>query len=143
MRAGAGFSVGLVVGVVGTLAVIMGLTLATGIHWFYPRAVTSVAIMVVVVLATLIGRRLLPAAWRPSGVLPVVLASVAAYVFLRVAVSAHWTEFVDHDVLEPFEGEADDFPTWLFAGVGGAGLLTVVALVNRWAGRRPGGDAGS
>ncbi|NEM05921.1 hypothetical protein [Geodermatophilus normandii] len=131
------------VGVVGTLAVVVGLTLATGIHWFYPRTITTVAIIAVVVVATLIGRRLLPAAWRPSGVLPVVLASVAAYVFLRISVSAHWTEFVDHDVLEPFEGEVDDFPTWLFAGLGGAGLLAVVALVNRWAGRRLGDGAGS
>ncbi|MGY1735371.1 hypothetical protein [Geodermatophilus sp. SYSU D00684] len=131
---------GVVAATAAVAVVVVGLTLATGVHWSYPRPVTTVAVAVAVVLATLIGRRLLPATWRPSGILPVALASVAAYVFLRIAVSARWTEFTDHDLLEPFEGEVDDFPTWLFAGLGGAGLLVFVALVDRWARRRPGDD---
>jgi len=131
---------GLAIAVLGTLVVVVGLTLATGVDWFYPRLLTTVAIMVAVVLATLVARRLLPASWRPTGVLPVVVASVASYVFLRISVSAGWTEFVDHGVLEKFEGEVDDFPTWLFAAVGAAGVFLFVALVSRWVAGRSGAD---
>ncbi|SFT33849.1 hypothetical protein SAMN05660657_00187 [Geodermatophilus amargosae] len=120
------------------VVVVVGLTLTTGVDWFYPRPITTVAIMVVVVLATLIAWRLLPCAWRPTGILPVVVAAVAGYVFLRIAVSAGWTEFTDHQVLEPLEGEVDDFPTWLFAAFGGTGVLVVTVLVSRWAARSSG-----
>jgi hypothetical protein len=129
---------GLAVAAVVTLLVVVGLTLTTGIDWFYDRPLTTVAVMVATVLATLIARRLLPASWRPGGVLPVVVAAVAAYAFLRISVSAGWTEFADHDILEKFEGEVDDFPTWAFAGVAATAVFVFVTLVSRWAaGRAP------
>ncbi len=123
-----------------TLVVIVGLTLATGVDWFYARPVTTVAVMVAALLATLIVRRLLPASWRPPGALPVLVASVAAYVFLRISVSAGWTEVVDHDVLERLDGEVDDFPTWAFAGGAAAAVFVFVALVSRWVAGRAGAD---
>jgi hypothetical protein len=133
-------AVGLVSAAAVTLVVIGGLTLTTGIDWFYARPLTTVAVMVATALATLIVRRLLPASWRPGGVLPVVVAAVAGYAFLRISVSAGWTEFADHDVLETFEGEVDDFPTWAFAGGAAAVVFGFMTVVGRWAARRSGDD---
>jgi hypothetical protein len=126
---------GLAVATVLLAIVIVGFTLWTGLDWFYPRVLTTVAIMVVVVLATLAVRRLLPRAWRPEGLAPTALACVGAYVFLRLSIGAGWTEFVDHDVLETLEGEVDDFPTWLFAALGGAAVLVGLTVLT-WLGAR-------
>ena len=134
-------AVGPLMAAVAVAAVTLGVTLFTRIDWFYPRLVTTVAIMVIVVLATLVAWRLLPASWRPRGFAPFAIACIAGYAFLRIGASAGWTELMDHRVLERVGGEADDFPTWLFAALGGAGVFLVVAAFNAWVERSPGDDA--
>ena len=126
--------------VLATLAVVVGLSLTTDVQWFYPRPLTTVAVMVAVALATLVARRLLPAAWRPDGALALVTAGVAGYVFLQVSVFAGWVEFLDNLMVDDVGGEVHDLPLWLFAGLGAAGLYLGMAIVSRLIGRHPEGD---
>jgi hypothetical protein len=118
------------------LLVVIAVSTAAGMSWFYPRIVTTIAVMAVALLAALLVRALLPRAWRPPGVAPVLLAGIAAYGFIRFGVDTHSSDFMDHRILEPFEGEIDDFPTWFFAALGGAGVFLFLRAVDWWAARR-------
>ncbi|MGK5173601.1 hypothetical protein [Geodermatophilus sp. CPCC 205761] len=111
------------------------LTAVTNIVWFYPRLVTTMAVMVVALLATLLVWSFVPARWRAQGVVPALLAAVGAYTAIRIAVAAGWSEFVDHDVLEALGGEVDDVPTWLFGAIGGIGVFVALGVL-RWVIRR-------
>jgi hypothetical protein len=124
------------------LLVVIAVSTAAGMSWFYPRVVTTVAVMVASLLAVLVVRAMLPRSWRSPGVGPVLLAGVAAYGFIRFGVDTHSSEFMDHRVLEPFEGEIDDFPTWFFGAVGAAVLMVFLHGFNWWVGRRSTGEAG-
>jgi len=123
------------------LGVVIIVSTVGGMSWFYPSLVTTIAAMVVSLLAALIVRAMLPRSWRPRGVLPVLLAGVAAYGFLRFGVDTGSSGYLDHDILTPPGGELDEFSTWVFAALGGVGLFLVLQLITRWSEQRRRDDA--
>jgi hypothetical protein len=118
------------------LALVIVVSTGGGMSWFYPRLVTTVAAMIVSLLAALIVRSMLPRSWRPPGVAPVLLAGVAAYGFIRFGVDTGSSGFLDHQILTPLEGELDEFSTWFFGAVGAIGLFVFLRAVARWSPRR-------
>jgi hypothetical protein len=116
----------------GTVAVVLN---RLGMRLFYPDLLTTVAVMVLSVVATLLARRLLPESWRPSGWGPMLVAALGAYLFVRFGVATDASEFVDHDLLEPLGGEVDDSPTWLFAALGAIGTMVALRMLTRRTGR--------
>ena len=106
-----------------------------GMRLFYPDLVSTIAIMVLSLLAVLLVRQLVPPPWRPSGAGPLLVAALAAYLLVRLSVASDWAEFLDHAVLEPLGGEVDDASTAIFAGLGAAGAMVALRLLSRWPGR--------
>jgi hypothetical protein len=123
------------------IAVLALLFVLLGMRLVYPRVLSTVAIMVACVLATLLVRALLPEKLRPPGTWPVVLGSAAAYVVVRFGVASDWSEFLDHDVFERLGGEVGDFPTSLLAAAGAAGTFVLRTVLRRTTGRRDGHEA--
>lgn len=99
--------------------------------WLYPRRVTTVAVSAVALLGTLLARQLLPPSWRPAGPVWVVLASLGAYVVLRLDSRVGWSKRFKHAVMDWFGGDVDDAQTWAVAALAGGGVLVLVSLVQR------------
>jgi hypothetical protein len=103
------------------------------VKWLYPRPVTTLAVLVVAVAATLLSRALLPDRWRPDGLAWVVPAALVAYASHRLLSFRGWAKGFKHTVLDWFGGDVDDAQTWLFAGLSGGAALVAVAALQRWA----------
>jgi uncharacterized membrane protein YuzA (DUF378 family) len=112
------------------LLVVVAFT-AMGMHWWYPSALTTVAIVVLAVLAAGLARWLMPRWWRSPGVPAFLLAVAAAFVAVQFGVASGWSGWLDHDVLTPVGGEADELSTWIFAVLGGAAVYVLIGLVRR------------
>jgi hypothetical protein len=65
---------------------------------------------------------------RPS---VLVAAALSAYVAMRVGAESGVSEFLDHEVLEPFGAEIDDAQTWLNGGTGALLVLWLAAWRRR------------
>jgi hypothetical protein len=101
------------------------------VRWLYPRPVTTLAVLTVAMLMTLLGRALLPETLRPPGPLPVVAATLMAYVALRLGAFTQWTKRFKHSVLDWFGGDVDDAQTWLLAALSGGTALVLIELLRR------------
>jgi hypothetical protein len=121
------------------VVIVVALTVA-GMHWFYPRLVTTAARIGVAIVATGLAWRLLPRRWRPRGVLPFVVGCVAAYALMEFGRASEWSSYLDHQILTPPGGEVDEVSTWAFGVLGAAGLLGLVAVVTGWLSRRSTAD---
>lgn len=97
----------------------------------YPRRVTTGAVAATAVLCTLFARTLLPRSMRPSGRLPVVIASGGAYLALRTGSRSGLSKRFKHAYLDPLGGEIDDAQTWLVAALGGTGTLIALDRIRR------------
>ena len=97
----------------------------------YPRRVTTGAVATVAVLSTLWVRALLPRAARPSGWLPVLVASIGAYVSLRLGDYTGVSKRFKHTYLDWFSGDVDDAQTWMLAAIGGGSVLVVLGQLRR------------
>jgi hypothetical protein len=101
------------------------------IHLLYPRRVTTGAVATVAVLSTLWVRALLPRAARPTGWPPVLVASIGAYLALRVGSYTGLSKHFKHTYLDWFSGDVDDAQTWMLAAVGGGSVLVVLGQLRR------------
>jgi len=90
-----------------------------------------VAIVVLAVLAAGMARWLLARSWRSPGAPAFLLAVAAAFVAVQFGVASGWSGWLDHDVLTPVGGEADELSTWIFAVLGGAAVYVLIGLVRR------------
>jgi hypothetical protein len=102
----------------------------------YPRGVTTGAVATVAVLCTLLARALLPRAARPSGWLPVLVASIGAYIALRLGSYTGISKRFKHTYLDWFSGDVDDAQTWMLAAIGGGSVLVVLGQLRRVLGAR-------
>lgn len=102
----------------------------------YPRGVTTGAVAAVAVICTLLVRALLPRAARPSGWLPVLVASVGAYMALRLGSYTGMSKRFKHTYLDWFSGDVDDAQTWMLAAIGGGSVLVVLGQLRRIIGAR-------
>jgi len=105
--------------------------LITDVKWLYPRLVTTLAVQAVGVIATLLARALLPESWRPPGLIWVVVASVSAYVVLRLGAYTGWSKRFKHTILDWFGGDVDDAQTWMLGILSGGAVLVLVQLIRR------------
>jgi hypothetical protein len=105
--------------------------LLADVRWLHPRPVTTVAVLVVAALSALVARALLPERWRPDGAGWLLLSVLVAYVALRLGAHTGWSKRFKHSVLDWFGGDVDDAQTWLLAGLAAAGVLVLVAMVQR------------
>ncbi|MEY2521481.1 MAG: hypothetical protein QOJ66_46 [Ilumatobacteraceae bacterium] len=101
------------------------------ITWSYPRPITTVAVQSVAVTTTLAARAMLPRSWRPSGALPIIVASAGAYVALRVGSHTGRSKQFKHAVLDGLGGDVDDAQTWILGALGGGGVLVALRLLRR------------
>lgn len=97
----------------------------------YPRGVTTGAVATVAVLCTLLVRALLPRTARPSGWLPVLVASFGAYMALRLGSYTGISKRFKHSYLDWFSGDVDDAQTWMLAAIGGGSVLVVLGQLRR------------
>ncbi len=105
--------------------------------WAYPRPRTTIAVCVVTVTTTVVGRSLLPAERRRSGTGPTLVASSLSYVVLRAGVRSGWTKHFKHTVMDRLGGDVDDAHTWILATFTGCvSLLALDAVLRVMTGRR-------
>lgn len=107
------------------------LKMLSEITWSYPRPITTVAVQSVAVTTTLAARAMLPRSWRPSGALPIVVASAGAYVVLRVGSHTGRTKQFKHTVLDGLGGDVDDAQTWMLGVLAGGCVLVAARLLGR------------
>lgn len=102
-------------------------------RWLYPRAVTTLAVLVVGLLGSLLAYALLPERWRPSPVwLP--LAAAVAYCVLRVDAYVGLAKRFKHSIMDALGGDVDDAQTWAVAALAGGATLVLIAVLQRAAG---------
>jgi glucan phosphoethanolaminetransferase (alkaline phosphatase superfamily) len=117
--------------------VVVGIPLTLlGMSWYYPRPVTTAAVLLVSLVVTLIARRLLPPSWRPAGVAAFLVAAAAAYLVIQFGSASGWSGFLDHRILTPSEGEVDEVSTWIFGALGAAAGFGSIVALRRWTARR-------
>lgn len=101
------------------------------VRWRYARPVTTAAVLLVALLGSLLALAVLPRDWRPDDPRWVLLATVVAYVVLRLDAYKGWGKRFKHTVMDSFGGDVDDAQTWAAAALAGGLVLVAVTVVQR------------
>lgn len=101
------------------------------VRWWYPRRLTTAAVLVVAATGTVLAFAALPSGWRPASALWLLPATAVSYVALVVGSHKGWTKRFKHELLDPIGGNVDDATPWLLATVTGFSFLMVVAALGR------------
>lgn len=101
------------------------------VRWWYPRRLTTAAVLVVSAIGAGLAFAALPESWRPASALWILPAALAAYVALVVGSHKGWTKRFKHELLDAVGGDVDDATPWLLATLTGFGFLIAVALLDR------------